>query len=78
MVPWGFTLPFDVLWGALVRCNLGLCGAHVEVVVLVRVLVGMLCTFVGPPSEVAQGPRVSLFMGYAPPEVVSLGGQRPW
>ena len=53
VVPWGFTLTFDVLRGALVWCHMVLCGAHVDLVVLVRVLVGMICTLVGPPSEVA-------------------------
>ena len=75
LVPWGFLLTYDVLRGALVRCHLGLCVAHVGVVVLVRVLVGMLCTHVGPPSEVAQGPCLALSLGYAPLEVVSLVGR---
>ena len=69
VVPWGFPLTFDVLQGALVWCHLGLCGAHIEVVVLVRVLVVMLCPIVGPPSEVAQGPRMELPMGYSPLEL---------
>ena len=38
-----------------------------------RVLVGILFPLVGPPSEVAQGPRLALPLGYAPSEVVSLG-----
>ena len=45
----GFLVPFDVLCGALVQCHMGLCVAHVGVVVLVRVMVGMLCPHVGPP-----------------------------
>ena len=53
---------------------MGLCVAHVGVVVLVRVLVGMICPHVGPPSEVAQGPRLAFSLGYAPSEVVSLVG----
>ena len=45
--------------------------AHVGVVVLVRVLVGVLCTHVGPLLEVAQGLRMEFSLGYAPSEVVS-------
>ena len=78
LVPCGFLLPFDVLRGELVWFHLGLCVAHVGVVVLVCVLVGMLCTHVGPSSEVAQGPRLALSLGYAPLEVVSLVGGWPW
>ena len=48
--------------------------AHIGVVVLVRVLVGMLCNHVGPPLEVARGPHLALSLGYAPSEVVSLVG----
>ena len=77
VLPWGFLLPFDVLRGALVRCHMGLCGAHVEVVVLLCVLVGMLCPLVGTPLEVAQWPRLALSLGHAPSEVVSLGERRP-
>ena len=78
LVPCGFLLPFDVLRGGLVRCHLGLFLAHVRVVVLVRVLVGILCTHVGPPSEVAQGTHMVLYLGYAPLEVVSLVGGWYW
>ena len=66
LVPCGFLLHFDMLRGALVWCHLGLCVAHIGVVVLVRVLVGILCPHVGPPSEVEQGPRLALSLGYAP------------
>ena len=48
---------------------------HVGVFVWVRVLVGMLCPHVGPPSEVAQSPHVEFSLGYAPSEVVSLVGE---
>ena len=74
LVPCGFLLPFDVLRGALVWCHLGLCVARVGVVFLVRVLVVMVCPHVGQPLEVAQGPRLALYLGYAPLEVVSLVG----
>ena len=74
LLPLGFLLTFDVLWGPLVRFHLGLGVAHVGVVVLVCVLVGMLCPHVGPPSEVSQGPRLPLSLEYAPSEVVSLVG----
>ena len=74
LVPCGFLLTFDVLRGELVRFHLGLCVANVGLVVLVRVLVGMLCPNVGPPSEVAQGPHLALSLGYAPSEMVSLVG----
>ena len=74
LVTWGFLLPFDVLRGELIRCHLGLYVAHVGVVVLVHVLVGMLCLHVGPPLEVYQGPRMVLYLGYAPLEVVSPVG----
>ena len=47
---------------------------RVEVIVLVRVLVVIICPLVGPPSEVAQGPRLELPLGYAPLEVVSFVG----
>ena len=49
LVPCGFLLRFDVLQGALVWFHLGLCVAHVGVVVLVSVLVRMLCPHVVPP-----------------------------
>ena len=75
MVPCGFLLSFDVVRGALVWYHMGLCGAHVEKVFLVRILVKMLCTIFGLPSEVAQGPSLALSMGYVPSDVVSLGGE---
>ena len=78
LVPWGFMLPFDVLRGELVWCHMGLCVEHVGVVVLVRVLVEMLLPHLGPTSEVLQGPRLAFSLGYAPSEVVSLVGRRPW
>ena len=74
LVPCGFLLPFDVLWGTLVRFHLVLCVSHFGVVVLVRVLVGMLFPHVGPPLEVPQGLSLALSIGYAPLEVVSLLG----
>ena len=37
-----------------------------------RVLVRIPCPLVGPPSEVAQGPRLDLTMGYEHSKVVSL------
>ena len=77
-VPCRFLMPFDMPWGALVLFHLGLCVAHIGVVVLVSFLVGILCTHVGPPSEVAQGTHMVLYLGYAPLEVVSLVGGRPW
>ena len=46
--------------------------AHIGVVVLVRVMVGILRPNVGPTLVVAQGLRLALSMGYAPSEVVSL------
>ena len=72
LVPCGFLLPFDVLRGESVRCHLVLCLAHVGVVVLVRVLVGILCPHVGPPSEVVQGTHAVLSLGYAPLDEVSI------
>ena len=47
---------------------------RVEVIVLVHVMVGMVFPFVGPPSYVAQGKLIALFLGYPPSEVVSLVG----
>ena len=75
LVSWGFPLPFDVLRGELAQYHMGFYGAHVGLVVLVRVLVGMICPLVVPPSEMAQGPRLELYLGYAPSEMVSLGGE---
>ena len=74
LVSCGFLLPFDVLWGSLVQCHLGLCVAHVGVVILVRVFFGILFPHVDPPSEVAQGTRLVLSLGYLPSELVSLVG----
>ena len=58
-------MSFDDLLGALVRCNLCLCGAHVEVVVLVHVMVRIICPLLGTLSEVAKGLRLVLPQGCA-------------
>ena len=52
--------------------------AHVGVIILVRVLVGMLCNHVGPPSDVAQGKRLVLYLGHSSLEAVSLVGGMLW
>ena len=67
-------MTFDMLRGVLVWCHMGLCVATVGVVVLVRVLVGLLCTHVGQPSEVDQRPFLVFYLEYIPSEVVSLVG----
>ena len=50
---------------------------RVDVIVSVRVLVGMIFRLVVPPLEVVQEPLLQLFLGYSPSEVVSLVGGRP-
>ena len=50
----------------------------VEVIILVRILVRIIFPLVGPPSEVVQGPRLEMPLGYAPSEVVSIGGEGDW
>ena len=47
---------------------------RIEVIVLVRVLVGMICPLAGTPLEVAHGLLLELLLGYSPSEVVSLVG----
>ena len=74
LVTWGFLLPFDVLRGELIRCHLGLYVAHIEVVLLLRVLIWMLCPYVVPPLEVLHEPLMELSLGYAPSEMVSRVG----
>ena len=48
--------------------------AHIEVVLLLRVLIWMFCPYVVPPLEVLHEPLMELSLGYAPSEMVSLVG----
>ena len=69
---WGFLFLFYVLKGAWVLCHWGLCGVHVEVIILLRVLVIIICPLLGPLFEVEQGLFLVLPLEYAPLEVMSL------